>query len=133
MKSLTLAALSALTFLTPAFDAFANPLDEYLWEKRLIVVFADSDEDPRFVRQLELLAEEKAMLDDRDVVIITDTTLSPMSEVRKKLRPRDFQIALVDKEGRVALRKSRPWTVRELSRVIDKMPLRQQEIRHRRQ
>jgi len=38
----------------------------------------------------------------------------------------------VGKDGRVALRKPAPWSVRELSRSIDKMPLRQQEMADRR-
>jgi len=38
---------------------------------------------------------------------------------------------LIGKDGKVKLRKPRPWTVRELSRVIDKMPMRQQELKQR--
>jgi hypothetical protein len=36
---------------------------------------------------------------------------------------------LIGKDGRVAQRKPSPWDVREIERAIDKMPLRQQEIR----
>ena len=39
---------------------------------------------------------------------------------------------LIGKDGTVYLRKPFPWSVREISRSIDKMPLRQQEIRDRR-
>jgi len=52
--------------------------------------------------------------------------------LRSILRPRGFMMALVGKDGRVALRKPAPWSVRELSRSIDKMPLRQQEMADRR-
>ncbi|MEO0922698.1 MAG: DUF4174 domain-containing protein, partial [Pseudomonadota bacterium] len=41
-------------------------------------------------------------------------------------------LALVGKDGTIKLRKPVPWDVRELSRVIDKMPMRQQEVRDRR-
>ncbi len=41
-------------------------------------------------------------------------------------------LVLVGKDGSVYLRKPFPWDVRELSRSIDKMPLRQQEMRDRR-
>jgi len=53
--------------------------------------------------------------------------------VRRELRPRGFMLALVGKDGQIKLRKPAPWDVRELSRSIDKMPMRQQEIRDRRQ
>jgi len=39
---------------------------------------------------------------------------------------------LIGKDGGVKLRKPFPWSVRELSRSIDKMPMRQQELRDRR-
>jgi len=35
---------------------------------------------------------------------------------------------LIGKDGMVKLRKPFAWNMRELSRVIDKMPMRQQEI-----
>ncbi|MEM9709036.1 MAG: DUF4174 domain-containing protein [Pseudomonadota bacterium] len=38
-------------------------------------------------------------------------------------------LTLIGKDGTVKLRKPRAWDVRELSRSIDKMPLRQDEIR----
>jgi len=35
----------------------------------------------------------------------------------------------MDKDGSVALRKPSPWSVREISRAIDKMPSRREEMR----
>ncbi|MBC6442111.1 MAG: DUF4174 domain-containing protein [Rhodobacteraceae bacterium] len=111
--------------------AAGDGLSRYLWEKRPIIIFADSSEDQLFRRQMELLAEETEELEERDVVVLVDTDPGISSALRKELRPRGFQLVLVGKDGAVKLRKSRPWTVRELSRVIDKMPTRQQEIRQR--
>ncbi|MEM6407263.1 MAG: DUF4174 domain-containing protein [Pseudomonadota bacterium] len=107
-------------------------LGDFLWEKRPIVVFADTPRDPAFIRQLELLADRPEALSARDVVILTDTDPNALSELREKLRPRGFMLVLIGKDGGVKLRKPFPWDVRELSRAIDKMPLRQQEIRDRR-
>lgn len=104
-------------------------LQEYLWRKRPIVVFADTDADPRFVDQMRLLEERPEELIARDVVVITDTDPAAKSAVRMKLRPRGFMLVIIGKDGGVKLRKPFPWDVRELSRSIDKMPLRQEEIR----
>ena len=41
-------------------------------------------------------------------------------------------LVIIGKDGSVKQRKPLPWNVRELSRSIDKMPLRQQEMRDRR-
>lgn len=111
-------------------EASATDLDSFLWVNRPLVVFADTDADPRFNEQMELLRANTAALVDRDVVIITDTDPSSRSAIRTKLRPRGFSLVLIGKDGGVKLRKPFPWDIRELSRVIDKMPLRQQEIRN---
>lgn len=104
-------------------------LNDFLWQKRPIIVFADTDADPRFREQLQLLADRPVALEDRDVVIIVDTDPDAKSALREKLRPRGFMLVLLGKDGGVKLRKPFPWDVRELSRAIDKTPLRQQELR----
>jgi len=110
----------------------SDNLSDFLWQSRPIVVFADSENDPRFEQQLALLQEQAAALAERDVVVLTDTDPSVTSDLRKKLRPRGFMMVLIGKDGGIKLRKASPWDVREVSRVIDKMPMRQREVSERR-
>ncbi|WP_204113843.1 DUF4174 domain-containing protein [Shimia biformata] len=117
---------------TTRFTAGDVVLDDFKWVARPVVVFADTAADPRFVQQMDLLSERPGDLAERDVVIITDTDGAHMSDLRRKLRPRGFMLVLMGKDGIVYLRKPQPWSVREISRSIDKMPLRQQEERDRR-
>lgn len=114
---------------TAILDGAGLDLDAFLWIARPVVVFADSAEDPAFLEQIELLRDRADDLASRDVVVITDTDPGTMSDVRRRLRPRGFQLALIGKDGGVKLRKPFPWHVRELTRVIDKMPMRQRELR----
>lgn len=107
-------------------------LDSFLWTARPIIVFADTPADPRFQQQIELLKREEALLADRDVVVLTDTDPSARSPIRIKLRPRGFQMVLVDKDGGIKLRKPFPWSVRDITRSIDKTPLRLREVEERR-
>ncbi len=107
-------------------------LNEFLWIKRPLVVFADSPADPRYTLQMEYLTERLEDLNERDVVVLTDTDPSADSALRERLRPRGFMLVLIGKDGTIYLRKPLPWDVREISRVIDKMPVRQQEMRDRR-
>ena len=121
----------------PPEPAFVHPADdsdlsEFLWINRPVIVFADTAADPRFQQQIDLLTKGEPMLRERDVIVLTDTDPTAKSPLRKKLRPRGFQMVLIGKDGGVKLRKPFPWSERELSRSIDKFPLREQEIRDRR-
>lgn len=116
---------------TVVLDAAEVELSAFHWIARAVVVFADSPNDPRFAEQMTLLAALPDDLAERDVVIIADSDPDAMSNARQKLRPRGFMLAVLAKDGTVAFRKPFPWDVREISRAIDKMPLREQEIRDR--
>jgi hypothetical protein len=114
-------------------DAAGLTLDDFLWLRRPVVVFADTPADPRFAEQLRMLTDRPADLIERDVVVITDTDPDARSAVRLKLRPRGFALVVLDKNGTVVQRKPSPWSAREISNAIDKLPLRQDEIRERKQ
>lgn len=102
-------------------------LADLLWVKRPLVVFADSPDDPNFIRQMLLLDRNASDLAARDVLVITDTDPAAKSALRQKLRPRGFSLVLMDKDGQAKLRKPLPWDVREITRAIDKFPLVRQE------
>ena len=135
---IVIAGLLGQTATAEAVDPFAfvgtdvSDLQQFVWEKRPIVVFADSPNDPNFGLQMEYLQERVADLAERDVIVLTDTDPSAAGPLREALRPRGFMLVLIGKDGGVKLRKPFPWDVRELSRTIDKMPTRQREIRERR-
>lgn len=101
---------------------------DFRWNARPVVVFSDTPEDPAFREQLQALRAQPRMLTDRDVVVITDADPDADSVWRQQLHPRGFSLVVLDKDGQVKLRKPFPWDVREISRAIDKFPLRRQEI-----
>lgn len=144
MKALYTVAIAGLIAISPLLAKGQEMVDEPLfvsmndvdlsqlkWKKRPIVVFADTPDDPAFATQMQLLLEREQPLRERDVLVITDTDPEANSDLRRKLRPRGFMLAILSKEGQVILRKPFPWDVREITRSIDKMPLRQREIRER--
>lgn len=139
MRNLIACALAFCLTVTGAAAAEDQPplivpvaeqtLEDFQWQKRLVLVFANSPNDPSYIEQIELINEDADDLRARDVVVLVDTDPAAQSPLRLRLRPRGFMMAIVNKEGRINLRKPFPWNVREISRTIDKMPLRQQEIR----
>ena len=131
-------AIAALIFIpvvgftedSPLFIEVSKDTDlsTYQWNHRPIVVFANSTEDVNYRRQIKMLELDTESLIDRDVIILTDTAPSDETPLRDALRPRGFALLLIGKDGQVKLRKPFPWSVRELSRAIDKMPMRRQEL-----
>jgi hypothetical protein len=101
---------------------------EQKYHRRPLVVFADSPEDPAYIRQMELLARAYPELEARDVILVTDTDPAAKSEWRQKLRPRGFSLVIMDKDLAPVIRKPIPWDVREIAHAIDKLPLRLQEM-----
>ena len=108
-------------------------LENFEWAQRPIIIFADSEKDPNFISQMEFLSEDFNALKERDIIVLVDSEPSPSSSLRKKLRPHGFAFILIGKDGQVKLRKPSPWNIREIARVIDKMPIRQQEIARKKQ
>ncbi|RPE72044.1 uncharacterized protein DUF4174 [Pacificibacter maritimus] len=143
MKHIFISALCAFLITTPLSSFAQNAatpvpliqpatdveLDDFKWTDRVIVVFADTPLDLNFRRQMELLIDRPEQLTERDVIVLTDTNPDTLSAVRKQLRPRGFTFVVVDKDGTVMFRKPDPWDLREITRAIDKTPLRQQEIK----
>lgn len=123
-----LPAAPSLTLINAA-DA---TLDEYLWTSRVLVVFAQTDRDPRFQEQLDALFEDPEALSSRDLVVIVDPDPEARSSIRARLRPRGFMLAIIEKDGQVMSRKPSPRTVREIAAIVDRFPMRRQEMLERR-
>lgn len=111
------------------FSADEVDLADFRWIKRPLVVFADTPNDPRFIEQMAYIEGRLPVLEAHDVVVITDTDPAAQTDVRRKLRPRGFGLVGIAKDGSIFLRKPVPWAVREITRSIDKLPTRQQELR----
>ena len=109
---------------TPSTD-----ISTYEWQNRVLVIFANSERDPRFQDQLALINAQIDALRERDVMVAIDADPTMKSKLRTTFRPNGFMILLIGKDGHKALRKPFPWDIREISRNIDKMPMRQQEMR----
>lgn len=140
LRSILVAALLPLSSLAHAEDSAVTApgfapqaaadvvLADLLYVKRPIAVFADSPNDPNFIRQMELLARDPAALELRDVIIVVDTDPAARSEWRQRLRPRGFSLVIMEKDLKPVIRKPLPWEVREIVNAIDKFPLRRQEV-----
>ena len=112
-------------------DAREIDVRDFIWTRRLIVVMADTPDDPQFTRQLDALRERDMEFVARDAVVIFDAHPDDRSPLRQVLRPRGFTTAIIDKDGEVKARRPAVRSGRELMAVIDRFPTRRQEMLER--
>jgi hypothetical protein len=113
-------------------EAEQPSLEDLRWVARPVVVFADSADDPRFLQQMRMLEERADELEERRVVILTDTQPAERGPLRTELRPRDFNLVLIDTDGTVVQRRPAPTSAREILNMIDRLPSWRQETGSRR-
>ncbi|KQM32260.1 hypothetical protein ASF03_12290 [Rhizobium sp. Leaf68] len=132
--------LVALIFVLVSSQVFAmNSLSDLTWKKRVIIVFADAD-DQRLERQVKILTDQRAELEERDLVVISlinDEASTAFGNVAKPdaaalrdeagVKKGSFQVILVGKDGGIKLRSDTVVPDVELFDVIDRMPMRQAE------
>ncbi|MGB0412190.1 MAG: DUF4174 domain-containing protein [Pikeienuella sp.] len=124
IAAVLITALAAISSTAIADETLAS----YQWTNRPVIIFADSPRDPRFVEQMADFATRTADIEERDVVLLTDTDPAAKGPLRKQLRPRGFQLILIGKDGQIKLRTPHPIEVDALNRHIDRMPMRKREM-----
>lgn len=112
----------------PMLDARDIDVREYIWNSRILVVMADTPDDPMFARQLAALREREAEFMLRDVVVVFDAHPNDLSPLREVLRPNGFMTAIIDKDGEVKARRPSYRSGREWMAIIDRFPTRRQEL-----
>ena len=112
-------------------DAREIDVRDFVWNHRIIVVMADTPDNPLFARQIGALRESEDEFLQRDVVVVFDAHPADRSPLRQVLRPRGFVTAIIDKDGEVKARRPSFRTARELLAVIDRFPTRRQEVLER--
>ncbi len=117
---------------------------------RVLLVFAPSDHDPRYLQQMQMLDHHGAEMRERDLVLLPVVTeagpqitpetlrvirgpgLSDEEQVlvrhRLQIAPEAFVAVLLGKDGGEKLRATAPLSIDRLNRTIDAMPMRKDEM-----
>ena len=120
---------------------------------RVLLVFAPSDRDPRYVQQMQMLEHHGAEMQERDLVllpVVTETGPQVTPETLRVIRgpglsyeeqvlvrqrfhlaPEAFAAILLGKDGGEKLRVTAPVSTDRLNRTIDVMPMRKDEMKER--
>ena len=119
-----------------------NPVSSHLWKDRVLIVVASSPSNIGYKSQEQLLLKDKKGMKERDVVIYRlyfDHWLDPQNSLIDKekadaiyqkyaIDPNIFSVLLIGKDGGVKMRKDDIVSTRELFQLIDRMPMRRQEM-----
>jgi len=124
-------------------------LDDYRWERRVLIVFAPSDDHPEYQKQLEQLKGRKSGLVERHMLIVhvlpgdlAKLELEEQKEINQQeinqheLRDRfdvnkeQFSVLLIGKDGGTKMRSEQALEIQNIFGRIDSMPMRQREMRN---
>ena len=119
----------------------------------MLLVFAASDHDPRYMQQMQMLEHHGAEMQERDLVLIpvvteTGAQITPetlrvirgpglpdqeqmLARQRFHILPGAFAAILLGKDGGEKLRVTVPVSIDRLNRTIDAMPMRKDEMKDR--
>jgi Domain of unknown function (DUF4174) len=138
-RMLLMAAAAATTIGATGAVAAGDP---YLWKYRPVLVFAPDDGDASLARQKQAVAAQADAFRERSVVVVyvvgdrVSRAFGPApgaaaSTLRQKygVAAGEFHAILVGKDGGVKLQSRTPLSAERLSKVIDAMPMRRDEMR----
>lgn len=138
-KAALVAAALMFGLPTASIQATEDPMAQYLWSDRPILVFAPSTYDTRLLEQIGRFSMHRKEYRDRHIKVLQIAGVSMRSNGRPvphapAMRERygvsmdEFVVILVGKDGGEKLRVSSVTDPRVFYDLIDTMPMRQQEM-----
>ncbi|WP_298985035.1 DUF4174 domain-containing protein [uncultured Roseibium sp.] len=137
----TALAVVAATFI-PSQASAAEVPEAWAWKHRVIVVFAPHPEDTDLIAQRRAFARIQEGFEERNLVLVevvsgtANTVIGPDlnvsgSGVRDYARKTDeqFEVMLFGKDTGLKLRSAKPVSANAIFALIDKMPMRRDEMR----
>jgi hypothetical protein len=120
-------------------------LGKFRWKHRLVLIFAPSSTDRSYLKQKDEFEEKEDELNDRDIIVFELIEIGPsmmgeklltneqQSYLRQKfeVHVEDYDFVLIGKDGTVKLRAKQVVASSDLFDLIDRMPMRQEEMRRK--
>ncbi len=136
-------AASASNLVVNAADSMVFDLNAYQWKNRLLLVFAPTENNPAYQKQMQLFQAQQAGFNERDLLLVGLLTegasrvsgqalnQADVAKVRSRfnIAPEEFRVILVGKDGSAKRRDSNPVQPEVIFNQIDAMPMRQREMR----
>lgn len=124
----------------------AQNLSEHQWKNRILIIQFDHAEQENYLEQIQLLKDHQQGLKERKLVVYQvcddlykmnlkkdsswDKVDGNFFEKISQEKETNFSIHLIGLDGGTKLHKSKVLTMKELFAIIDRMPMRRQEMRN---
>jgi hypothetical protein len=139
--ALSVIFLTTSAVLMPARAAAAE-LGDYLWQRRPLLVFAPTENDPRLVETMRRIEASRCDFADRDMVLgrivtegtstldgnVVDTNQAQRLRSALGIGANSFSVVLIGKDGGEKLRVNDIPDLQAIYAVIDGMPMRGREM-----
>ena len=143
IKCVLLITSLSLIFINCSENNAMLDLRIFEWKNRVLVI---SGTESKYQNQLDYLKVNKNEFINRDMVVILinkdgskisqdglknfkNLDYESTSSIRKRFNFEDFSLILIGKDGEVKYRINEPVKINKIFELIDKMPMRMQEIK----
>ena len=143
IKCVLLITWLSLIFVNCSENNSMPDLRNFEWKNRVLVI---GGSESKFQNQYDYLKVNKNEFTDRDMVVILinkdgskisydglknfkKLDYESASFIRKRFNFKDFRLILIGKDGGVKYRTNEPVKINKIFELIDKMPMRVQEIK----
>ena len=104
-------------------------LNQYLWKNRIILTFADDEDHPDLIKLKAEMKENDCEILNRNLLHFHFSNDDKTENVTTN-SDRSFRILLIGKDGGIKYESKRSVSLIQLFKLIDSMPMRQDEIQH---
>ena len=104
-------------------------LSRYLWKNRIILTFADDEDHPDLIKLKVEMKENKCEILNRDLLHFHFNNDGKTGNLTTK-SDRSFRILLIGKDGGIKYESNQYVYLIQLFKLIDSMPMRQDEMVH---
>jgi uncharacterized protein DUF4174 len=120
---------SIITSLMCTIAIADTDLAGFKWKNRVLVVLAPSENDPQLKEQRTIDAVATDGFSERDLIEVAEIGAESPLHRRFGIKVSDFQVLLIGKDGHTAAQWAKPVSSEVLYAVIDRMPMRREEMR----
>ena len=120
--------LSFMTIMIPK-ELQGIELNQYLWKNRIILTFADDEDHPGLIKLKAEMKENECEILNRDLLHFH---FSNDGKTGNHITTNDqsFRILLIGKDGGIKYESNQYVSLIQLFKLIDSMPMRQDEMVH---